>query len=400
MNPMLLFSTRSQILWGQVLGLASVQGAITLAWIIYGAYLPALLLELGLPLSMALKLLIIESALAVLMEPVMGGLSDRSYQWVGSRFPFIAIGIVLSSALFMIIPAVVIFGSPTDTFRWLLIGVLVLWSLAMTVFRSPAIALLGKCSTPKELPLAVSVVTLAGGFTGAFRPVANGFFLNNFPPMAVFALGSFVLLGAAAILRSVQVPDVPSFPENAEPHRRSPLIPLMLISITGTVVGAGTRFLMDMLGKLIKLQAGAENVPLIMVGVGIVLALLALPAGKIATKFGNQLILIVSLIIAGSGLILMGLLPNLLWLFALFVIPAFSAVMNSVIPWILQLVSSNKSGLGIGSYFGGFSAAMAIFGLVFPDPAVISPLMGAGYGALAFGIAAGCVKIAKPDKVL
>ena len=84
---MLLFSTRSQILWGQVLGLASVQGAITLAWIIYGAYLPALLLELGLPLSMGLKLLIIESALAVLMEPVMGGLSDRSYSGWAVGFP-------------------------------------------------------------------------------------------------------------------------------------------------------------------------------------------------------------------------------------------------------------------------------------------------------------------------
>lgn len=349
---------------------------------------------------MALKLLIIESALAVLMEPVMGGLSDRSYQWVGSRFPFIAIGVVLSATLFIIIPAVVIFGSPTDTFRWLLMVVLVLWSLAMTVFRSPAIALLGKCSTPKELPLAVSVVTLAGGFTGAFRPVVNGFFLNNFPPMAIFALGSFILLGAAAVLRSVLVPDVPSFPENTEPYRRSLLIPLMLISITGTLVGGGTRFLMDVLGKLIKMQVGAENFPLIMVGVGIVLALLALPAGKIATKFGNQLILMISLIMAAGGLILMGILPNALWLIALFVIPAFSAIVNSAIPWILHLLPSENSGLGIGSYFGGFSAAMAIFGLVFPDQAVISPLMGASYGAIAFGVAAVCVKIAKPDSDL
>ncbi len=394
---MFFFPTRSQILWGQVWGLAAVQGSITLAWIIYGAYLPKLLLELGLPLNMGLKLLIIESALAVLMEPVMGGLSDRSYQWVGSRFPFVAIGVVLSSALFILIPAVVIFGSPTDVFRWLLIGVLVLWSLAMTVFRSPAIAMLGKYATPKELPLAMSIVTLVGGFTGAFRPVANSFLLNNFPPLAIFALGSFILLGAAATLRSVQMPDVPTFPENMEPHRRSPLIPLMLISITGTVVGGGTRFLMDVLGKLIKLQAGAENVSLIMVGVGIALALLALPAGKIATKYGNQLVLFLSLGIAGGGLLLMGLVPNLLWLAALLVIPAFSAIVNSVIPWILNLVPSEKSGLGIGSYFGGFSAAMAIFGLVFPDATLITPVMGAIYGTIAFGLAAISVKIAKSD---
>lgn len=397
---MFFFPTRSQIMWGQVWGLASVQGAITLAWIIYGAYLPKLLADLGLPLSLGLKLLIVESALAVLMEPVMGRLSDRSYKWVGSRFPFVAIGVILSSALFVLIPAVVIFGSPTEIFRWLLVGVLILWSLAMTVFRSPAIAMLGKYATPAELPLAVSVVTLVGGFTGAFRPVANSFLLNNFPPMVIFALGSLILLGAAAILRSVQVPEVPSFTENSKAPQRSTFLPIILISITGTLVGWGTRSLMDVLGKLITLQAGAGNVSLIMVGVGMTLALLALPAGKIATKFGNQLTLLVSLGLASGGLLLMGLQPNLLWLGALLVIPAFSAIVNSVIPWILNLVPSDKSGLGIGSYFGGFSAAIAIFGLVFPDPAAIPPLMGAFYGAAAFGAAVVSVKIANPTSDL
>jgi len=397
---MLLFSTRSQILWWQVWGLAAVQGSITLAWIIYGAYLPKLLGDLGLPLTLGLKLLILESALAVLMEPVMGGLSDRSYQWVGSRFPFIAIGIVLSSALFILIPAVVIFGSPTEIFRWLLVAVMVLWSLAMTVFRSPAIALLGRYSTPAELPLATSVVTLVGGMTGAFRPLANKFFLDNFPPMAIFALGSFILLGAGAALRAAQIPETPSFTDTSKFQRRSILFPLLLISVTGILVGWGTRLLMDVLGKLIKLQAGAENFSLIMVSVGIVLALLALPAGKIATKFGNQLVLLISLGMTCGGLLLMGVQPNLLWLGALLMIPAFSAIANGVIPWILNLVPSDKSGLGIGSYFGGFSAAIAIFNLIFIDPGAIPPLTGAMYGAAAFAIAMVSVKMATPNQAV
>lgn len=391
---MSFFPAQSRVLWYQVWGLASVQGAITLAWIIYGAYLPKLLADMGLPLSMGLKLLIIESALAVLMEPVMGGLSDQSYQWIGSRFPFIAVGVIFSSALFILIPAVVIFGSPGAVFQWLLIGVLIVWSLAMTVFRSPAIALLGKYAAPAELPLAASLLTLVGGLVGAFRPVANKFLLDNFPPIAIFALGSFILLGSGAVLRSVQVPETPSFTDRSKFLERSLLRPLMLISTTGTAVGWGTRCLMDVLGKLIATQAGAENVSPIMVIIGIILAVLALPAGKIATRFGSKVTLLVSLISVSSGLLLMGLIPDLLWLVAIVAIPAFGTILNSVIPWVLNLVPSNKAGLGIGSYFGGFSAAIAIFGLVFPDASLVTPFLGAAYGAIAFLLGAGCIKIA------
>jgi MFS family permease len=151
---------------------------------------------------------------------------------------------------------------------------------------------------------------------------------------------------------------------------------------------------MDVLGKLITTQAGAENVSLIMVIIGIVLAVLALPAGKIATRFGSKITLLVSLVSVSSGLLVMGLIPHLLWLGAIVAIPAFGTILNSVIPWVLNLVPSSKAGLGIGSYFGGFSAAIAIFGLVFPDASLVTPVMGAVYGAIAFLLGAGCIKIA------
>ncbi len=35
------------VLWRQVLGLTAVQGAITLAWVIYRLYLPDLLAQFG-----------------------------------------------------------------------------------------------------------------------------------------------------------------------------------------------------------------------------------------------------------------------------------------------------------------------------------------------------------------
>lgn len=391
------FPNQPRVLWRQVWGLAAIQAAITLAWLIYGAYLPKLLTELGLPEGLGLKLLIVESALAVMMEPLMGGLSDQSYRWVGSRFPFIAIGVIFSSALFILIPAVVIFGSPVEVFQWLLIGVLVVWSLAMTVFRSPAIALLGKYATPNDLPIAASLLTLFGGLVGAFRPVSNQFLLNNLPPMFIFALGSFILLGAGAVLRAVQIPETPNLSDRPTSLDQSVFLSLIFISTTGTLVGWGIRFLMYVLGNLVNGQMGAERGSLIMVLIGLVLAVLALPAGKLASHFGNRNTLIFSLGAASLGLLGMGVLPNFLWLLALVIIPAFSVILNSVIPWILSLVPSDRTGLGIGSYFGGFSAAMALVGLIFPDFSVITPMMGSIYGAVAFIGGAMCVKFAFSD---
>ena len=82
-----------QILWLQVFGLAMVQGAITLSWVIYNFYLPKLLVEFGFSKSLAVSLLILENALAVFMEPLMGSLSDKKQRWVASRFPFIMLGV-------------------------------------------------------------------------------------------------------------------------------------------------------------------------------------------------------------------------------------------------------------------------------------------------------------------
>ena len=84
------------------------------------------------------------------MVPLMGSLSDRVQHWMGSQFPLIALGIVLSSGCFIAIPAVAIFGAGA---RWLLPTMLVAWALAMTLFRATALSLLGRSAFQTQLPL-------------------------------------------------------------------------------------------------------------------------------------------------------------------------------------------------------------------------------------------------------
>ncbi len=64
-----------------------MQGAITLAWVIYALYLPQLLTSVGLTKDLASLLLILEHCLEAGIEPLVGHLSDLSQQRLGSRFP-------------------------------------------------------------------------------------------------------------------------------------------------------------------------------------------------------------------------------------------------------------------------------------------------------------------------
>ncbi|MEL6247777.1 MAG: MFS transporter, partial [Cyanobacteria bacterium J06627_15] len=193
-------SKSSKILWAQVTGLAAVQGAIALTWVIYNLYLIQLLTGLGFPEALGAVLLIIENVLAAVMEPLMGSLSDQTQRWVGSRFPQVALGMILAAVCFVGIPLAFWLGG--QTFRILLPAVAVLWALSMTVFRSPALSLLGRYAFESKLPQAASLLTLVGGVTGAMAPLAGEWILSLGPGIT-FLIGSGVLLGAALVLRQL-----------------------------------------------------------------------------------------------------------------------------------------------------------------------------------------------------
>lgn len=381
-----LFKPQFNILWVKVWVLAALQGAITLCWVIYNAYLPKLLTEFGFPASLALGLLVIENALAVILEPLMGGLSDQAKHWVGSRFLLISGGVILSATLFIAIPCIVTFVPPTVVWRSLLPLILIAWAIAMTVFRSPAFALLIKYSLPAELPLAFSVVTLTGGLVGAFRGVANQFILS-LGSVLTFAIGSFVLLAVTAVLRFMNPPEAPVI----QPRTIGLNLPwktLSLILGTGFGIAWGTRLLMDAVNKILVAQF--HQVDWLMVGVGIAIAFVSVPAGWLAVKIGNNRTMLIGIGINIISLILM------VWLsapipFLLTLIIGFSLMINGTIPFALGLISQRWEGLAIGTYFGGFALAMSLFGVIFPQPKSLTIAVDVVGTILALLLAAGCI---------
>jgi Na+/melibiose symporter-like transporter len=391
----------SGVLWMQVWGLALVQGAIALTWVIYNLYLVALLTQFGFPAALATGLLVLENILAAFIEPAMGSFSDDLQHRMGTRFPFIALGMILSSALFIGIPVVLIFGSPVQLTRWLLPTVLVAWAIAMTLFRSPALSLLGRYAFRTQLPQAASILTLVGGVAGALAPLAGNAILGM-GPMFAFAIGSFTLIGAAFALRAVGPnQSVAAVEEELVEGDRSSSIPSQSLSIArlalafgaGAGVALGFRLLMQMFPMVLSTQVPNANTGLVLGSIFIALALTAVPAGVLATRLGTRRAMALGLVTMAllSLVALGGRSVVLAFGVAIAVGMAFSLVSNTTIPFALSMVPARRAGLGTGMYFSGAAVAMSGYGMVISQEMTVSPLVGLAVGAIAFLGAAVCV---------
>ncbi len=316
----------------------------------------------------------------------MGSVSDRMRQWMSQQFPLIALGTVLASGLFIGIPATVTFGGTTALSRWIVPVVIVGWAIAMSLFRSPTLAMLGNYTIASQLPQAASLLTLTGALVGAIGSFASQFVLNLGPAIA-FAIGSFALLGATALLRylnpRLQLPD-----QIVSGASQRPNLPILgLILGTGMGIGLGTILMRRALSSF----APAFNADLLASMFAIAHVLTVVPAGQLAVRFGNRRSMIGGLGAMAGLLCLMVGLPGAAIAITLILGAAFSLVVNGTVPLALSLVPNAQAGLGTGLYFAGTALASSLFGLVAsPLSALITTTAGLLAATVLLG-AGGCI---------
>ncbi len=378
-----------RLLWPQTWGLALIQGAIGLLWLTYGLYLPRLLTDAGLSAGMAAGILIVERGLSAVIEPIVGLFSDRQRHNLATRMPLLSIGVGLTALLSIGIPLVAVWPGVG---KLILPGLLVLWALAMSLFRVPMMALLGSYASRTQLPYAAGLLTLVGGLTGCFGPWLKPRLVELGAPIA-FGLATGVLLLAAGALTWAGPDQTVAKPADAEPDKldgvrlKSP-IGLVILGLVGAAATAGSGLWSGAIGPL--LLAIEVQPPVFFSVMAITTTTMALPAGRYLGLWGLDRLLPLSwlglaLVTVLSGLGLTSELSSIGMAVAIAVLMGslLSLVSTAVFPFAQRLAPVGHLGLGMGAYVGGAGLASTSLSILGPN----TGKLGLGGAAIGFCIA-------------
>lgn len=340
--------------WQPVLAMALMQGAIVLCWIVYRMYIPDLLGQFGFPKDSSVIILAIEGFLAVLIEPLFGSLSDRQKTLWGLKGPFVTIGVLLSAGLLIILPAIVLLGNPDSFIRWLFVALVILWAMAMAMFRSPMLARLGEFACQRDWAYAASVLTLVGTLAGTLALPASKQIVKGLGAGPAFAISSIILLLSATLLNRAQTTQVRLPAITADEHQPAARN-LFLVALTGCTITMGVILTQQLIGLVGKAQT-----PMLMTLFLAVQLITVLPIGLAAKRWGN-----LQTMLGGLGLLSIGfsmlILPGIQAVAVLLLGVGMSCVGVGTIPFALSMVPLSRGGLGIGFYFGGAALAGALF---------------------------------------
>lgn len=366
--------------WQPVLAMALMQGAIVLCWIVYRMYIPDLLGQFGFPKDSAVVILAIEGFLAVLIEPLFGSLSDRQKTLWGLKGPFVTIGVLLSAGLLVLLPSIVLLGNPDSSIRWLFVALVILWAMAMAMFRSPMLARLGEFACQRDWPYAASVLTLVGTLAGTLALPAAKQIVKGLGAGSAFTISSIILLLSATLLNrsqttQVRLPDITA--DDRQPAARN----LFLVALTGCAVTMGAILTQQLIGLV-----GTAQTPMLMTLFLVVQLVTVLPIGLAAKRWGNLQTMLGGLIVLAIGFSIL-ILPGLHAVAVLLLGVGMSCVGVGTIPFALSMVPLSRGGLGIGFYFGGAALAGALFNVFMSVSRQVPLFPGWAVGLLSLAIA-------------
>jgi hypothetical protein len=376
------------ILWRQVWGIAALLAAILFCFNAYGLYQPQILADLGFT-HLAASLGILQGLLGAILEPLVGVFSDRILRRFGSRLPQISIGVTLAGLIFVVL-GLLLEGNLPWGLRWLIPGLMIVWVMAMIVFRGPVIALLRQFAPDEKLPIANAVIILVLGLVGALTPLQQ-VVLKSLGATPTFILGAIALLLGAFCLYS-QTPQHRLTLVTATRDRPASLQRLGLIFGVGLGAGLELNVLLGLFPGQLQAQLPNLGTEWIAAALLLVCALSANPWGELTVKLGATRAMQVGLaaMIPLMGLVLIphSTIFTVISILALGL--ALGLVFISTIPFALASVPPSQAGLGTGLYFGGSGAGMAIFAALMQQ-GEIAPVVGLGLAAIAFFLAWNCL---------
>lgn len=337
---------------------------ISLVWPIFNNFVPLLLADRGVAPALIGFILTWDNYFNIVVQPVVGALSDRTRTRWGRRLPWLMVGAPLAAVAYAAIP-----WAPSVAGMMLAIG---LANLALALFRSPTIALLGDLFRPEERSQANGVINFMGGVGailafvvgGALYNLAEGLWGRRVAELAPFAFGAgMLLLTAAAVVAWVKEPPPPETPprftwpwqgwrwtrgQGWQPGFGRLLLALVTwfwaYSILEAWLSSFGRFTLGLSPGDIALYTAV--LPLTFVA-------MAIPAGWLGARWGRRRVILLGLLLMTPALLLGSQVPTATWLLPLlaYLGAAWALVNVNSLPLVYDFGPAERIGLLTGLYY-------------------------------------------------
>jgi len=344
-------------------------------WQMYDNIIPLILKNtFGLGDTLSGFIMSIDNILALFMLPLFGALSDKA----GRRMPFIIVGTVLAVALNFVLP---VFDKPGYLLPFMItLGLLL---LAMSSYRSPAVALMPDL-TPKPLrSKANAVINLMGALGGVYtlaairllvKEPAEGLanYYSLFASVAGVMAVSILILFFTIKERSAETTaDSPETRIDAKIGQDEALAPdvrrslyLILISVAfwfmgyNAVTTAFTKYAEAVWGH----GVGQASTCLLIATIGAVISYI--PIGMLASRIGRKKAILIGVAILAACFALGGFIASNFssFLYAIFALIGFAwaAINVNSYPMVVEISKMGSVGKYTGYYYTFSMAAQII----------------------------------------
>ncbi|MFX1510411.1 MAG: MFS transporter [Promethearchaeota archaeon] len=354
-----------------------------ISWSLFNSYVPIFLqtsILSALPtfpfvVALAGFFMGIDNLVAIIMHPLMGGRSDKTWNRFGRRMPYLIVGIPLAAGFFVGLP---IAATVPGMLGLLSLVILILgFDISMAIYRAPTVAMMPDFTPSEKRSPANGVINLMGGIGSIFAFVV-GSILYGINPLLAFGVTALIMILALVVLvLAIREPKIPLEVEKVDqPLREAFREAISDRSIISILVAIFAWFIAFYTLETWFTSYGVftllwpENIAaLAMTLFALVFVIFAIPGGLIAVKFGRRRTIMTGLIGMIIALVIVSFMRDFITVLLSLGLAGFfwSFVnVNSIV--MLWEVSRKKQGAYTGIYYvsSQFAAALGpiAFGLL------------------------------------
>ena len=172
---------------------------ISVIWSIYNSYVPIFLKEYGISLAMVGLIMTFDNWIAILIQPWIGFVSDRTRTRIGRRKPFMLIGAPIAAVFFCLIPVLHLNLPQAIGALIALMAVAIIMNIAMALFRTPTVALMPDITPSPLRSQANGIINLMGGLGTAIAFLGGAYLYDAGRGLPFFA-AALIMVGAVAMV--------------------------------------------------------------------------------------------------------------------------------------------------------------------------------------------------------